>query len=189
MDNKIQIYPGMNCQGLEFFLLGSDFKIIQHGQVKAFDEIPYQTSQILKEAIEASPDISDALLEMHPDSESKRIEQFAKCRFGGLDYQADIIDGELQDGEYWPCPLHGSCKHEGVLCKLPIYNNQRLTKEEIKLMQLSASDKTNEAIADDLNMAMGTFHQFKKILHRKTGVQTKQGLTRIAIFLNLIWPS
>jgi DNA-binding NarL/FixJ family response regulator len=184
---EIKIYPGMSCHGLEFFLHGSDFKIIQHGQVKAFDEIPYQTSQIILEAINASPEITAALLEMHPDSQSKRIEQFAKCRFGGLDFQADIIEGELQDGEYWACPLHGSCKHEGVLCKLPKFNQERLTKEEIQLMQLSTSEKTNEAIADALQLPMGTFHQRKNTLHKKLGVQTKQGLTKISIFLNLIW--
>ena len=183
---EIKIYPGMTCHGLEFFLQGSDFKIIQHGHIKPFDEIPYQTSQILKEAIQASPEVTAALLEMHPSSATKRIEQFAKCRFGGLDFQADIIDGELQDGEYWACPFHGTCKHEGTLCKLPKYNNERLTKEEIQLMQLSTSEKTNEVIAEDLQLALGTFHQVKKYLHRKLAVQTKQEITKIAFFLNLI---
>jgi DNA-binding CsgD family transcriptional regulator len=183
---ETKVYPGMVCNGIEFFLQNDDLKIIQHGHVKPFDEISYQTSQIIKETIEASPEILEALIEMQPNSETKRIEQFAKCRFGGLDFQADMIDGEMQDGEYWPCPLHGNCKHEGTLCKLPKFNEQRLSKEEIKLMQLSTSDKTNDVIADELQMPLGTFHQTKKYLHRKLAIQTKQEITKIAFFLNLI---
>jgi DNA-binding CsgD family transcriptional regulator len=183
---ETKTYPGMICNGIEFFLQNQEMKMIQNGHVKPFEEMPYQTSQIIKEAIEASPDVVNALLEMHPNSETKRIEQFAKCRFGGLDFQADIVDGQLQDGEFWACPFHGTCKHEGVLCKLPKYNNQRLTKSEVILMQLSTSDKTNEVIADDLNMALGTFHQTKKHLHRKLAIQTKQEITKIAFLLNLI---
>lgn len=183
---ETKMYPGMTCNGIEFFFQDPEMKIIQHGHVKPFDEISYQTSQIIKEAIEASIETNAALVEMHPFSETKRIEQFVKCRFGGLDFQADIIDGELQDGEYWACPFHGSCKHEGTLCKLPKFNNQRLTKDEIKLMQLSTSDKTNDVIAEESAMALGTFHQFKKNLHKKLGVQTKQEITKISFFLNLI---
>lgn len=183
---EAKIYPGMLCNGTEFFLQNDELKIIQNGHIKPFDEIPYQTIQIIKETIEDSPDIKEALLEMHPSSESKRIEQFTKCRFGGLDFQADILNGKLQDGEYWECPFHGQCLHEGTLCKLPKYNNERLTKNEVVLMQLSTSDKTNDVIADDLNMALGTFHQTKKHLHRKLAIQTKQEITKIAFFLNLI---
>jgi hypothetical protein len=41
--------------------------------------------------------------------------------FYGLDFQGDIKNGELQDGEYWQCPNHGIAPHEGILCKLPTY--------------------------------------------------------------------
>jgi len=181
-----KIYPGMIDQGVEFFLNGSDFKIIQNGSIKPFNEIPLSISQMLKEEISRLPAVEQALLEMQPDSKIKRIEQFAKCRFGGLDLEADIIDGILQDGEYWPCPLHGSCKHEGTLCKLPIYNGTRLTKSDVQLMQESCTDKTNDVIADDLHMAYGTFHQSKKYLHRKLGVQTKQAIAIIAMNLNIL---
>lgn len=184
---NIRIYPGMNCHGLEFFLLNGDFKIIQNGTIKSFNEIPYQVSQLLEEHIQAHTEIENALIEMHPESRIKRIEQFAKCRFGGLDYEADIKDNVLQDGEYWPCPLHGSCKHEGTLCKLPIVNGQRLNMNDVKLIQLSATNKTNEVIAEEMELALGTFHQLKKYLHEKVAVQTKQELTRIGVFFSLIW--
>lgn len=181
-----KIYPGMVDQGVEFFLNGSDFKIIQSGNIKCFNEISFPISQILIEEISKVAAVENALFEMHPDSKRKRIEQFAKCRFGGLDLQADIVDGVVQDGEYWACPFHGSCKHEGILCKLPVYNGSRLTKSDVVLMQQSCSDKTNDVIADDLQMAHGTFHQSKKYLHRKLGVQTKQAIAIIALKLNIL---
>lgn len=53
-------------------------------------------------------------------------------------------------------------------------------------MQFSSTEKTNEVIAEDMEMTMGTFHKQKKQLHDFFGVQTKQGLTMIATFLNII---
>ena len=106
--------------------------------------------------------------------------------FRGLDFQGDIKNGELQDGEYWPCPNHGKCQFEGVLCKLPLVNGQRLTKQEVDLIKLSSTDKTNDVIADDLGIPLGTFHQLKHKLYEKFVVQTKQELTKLSALINII---
>lgn len=179
-------YPGMTCSSTEFFSYGQELKVIQNGAIKNFNEISFCTIQILKEAMSASDDISSALMEMHPNSEMKRIEQFARCRFGGLDFDPDIKDGVLQDGEFWACPFHGNCKHEGILCKLPVVNGHRLSKIDVLLMQKSSTEKTNEVIAEELDLPFGTFHKAKKHLYEKLSIQTKQELVKIAIFLNLI---
>ncbi|MBX9886650.1 MAG: LuxR C-terminal-related transcriptional regulator [Flavobacteriaceae bacterium] len=92
----------------------------------------------------------------------------------------------MQDGEYWECPNHGNCKSEGILCKLPTYNEQRLDKQEVKLLQLMASNMTNEVIADELAMPLGSFHKLKKNVYDKLGIQTKQEGTMVSFFLNLI---
>ncbi len=184
--NTVTMYPGMVCSATEFFIENGETKIIQNAKVLPFCEISFGTQQILQEAINEDLNIKLALHDMHPNSSMKRLEQFAKCRFGGLDFQGDIKDGELQDGEYWPCPKRGTCPHEGILCKLPTYNNQRLTSQDVQLLQLTATNKTNEAIGEEMNLPMGSFHKAKKFLYVKLGIQTKQEGVFISLFLNLI---
>ena len=181
-----RMYPGMGCSATEFFLSNNEMKIIQNSKILPFCEISFATQQILQEAINEDIDVKLALHDMHPTSNMKRLEQFAKCRFGGLDFQGDIKDGELQDGEYWACPNHGNCPHEGTLCKLPTYNEQRLTMQDVQLLQLTATNKTNEVIGDEMELPMGSFHKAKKYLYEKLGIQTKQEGVMISIFLNLI---
>ena len=180
------IFPGMMDSATEFFISNDEVKIIQNSKVLPFCEISLATMQIIEEAINNDKAAKLELFDMHPNSKMKRIEQFAKCRFGGLDFQGDIKDGVLQDGEYWECPLHGQCKSEGILCKLPTFNGERLEKQEVKLLQLTATNMTNEVIAEELGMPLGTFHKLKKILYDKLGIQTKQEGARISFFLNLI---
>jgi DNA-binding CsgD family transcriptional regulator len=186
LPNPINVLPGMICSATEFFISDNEVKIIQNAKILPFCEISFATQQILNEAINEDLDAKLALHDMHPSSGIKRLEQFTKCRFGGLDFQADIKDGQLQDGEYWPCPNHGNCPHEGILCKLPIYNEQRLTTQDIQLLQLTATNKTNEAIGEEMNLPMGSFHKAKKFLYVKLGIQTKQEGVMISMFLNLI---
>ncbi|OYX86769.1 MAG: hypothetical protein B7Y83_00075 [Flavobacteriales bacterium 32-34-25] len=170
----------------EFFVSKGEVKIIQNSKVLPFCEISSATMQVLEEAINNDQHAKRELLDMHPNSKIKRLEQFAMCRFGGLDFQGDIKDGELQDGEYWPCPNHGNCKSEGILCKLPNYNGERLKKEDVKLLQLTATNMTNEVIGEKMDMPMGTLHKFKKQLYQKLNIQTKQEGVMISFLLNLI---
>jgi DNA-binding CsgD family transcriptional regulator len=185
--NTTKVLPGMACTAVEFYDSDGEMKVIQNGKVLDFTELPFATIQILKENIKKSKDVELALHEMHPTSEFKRIEQFARCRFGGLDFQGDIKNGELQDGEYWPCPMHGNCPHEGVLCKLPKIDDERLSKADVQLIQMLASNKTNEAIADEIGVPLGSFHLAKKWLYKKLGnIQTKQELVAIGYRLNIL---
>lgn len=181
-----RIYPGMACESVEFFNHRDEIKVIQNGNVKDFKELSGMTVQILREEISKNKLVENELLELHPDSEFKRLEKFVKCRFGGLDFEGDIKGGVLQQGEYWECPLRGNCKSEGTLCMLPVYNGERLTSQEVKLIQLTATTKTNEVIADELQLPLGTLHKSKKFLYEKLGVQTKQEIAGIGFLLNLI---
>jgi len=177
--------PGLTNESIEFFVVENEIKFLQNGKICNFNDLPQETIELLKEEMYVEKNVLNALNQMHPNNPEKRLEQFTKCRLGGLDFKADIKDGKIQDGEYWPCPNHGNCPHEGILCKLPTYNDVRLTKQDIELMKLSTTELTNEAIADKMNLAMGTFHKAKKYIHNTLGVQTKQGITLICTHLNL----
>jgi hypothetical protein len=179
-------FPGMGDSAIEFFISDKDTKIIKHGKVLPFSEIPFATLKTLEQTIQSDIKINLELHDMHPNSKLKRLEQFARCRFGGLDFVGDIIDGKLQEGEYHDCPKRGTCKSEGILCKLPSYNGQNLSTQDILLMQLLSSPKTNDVIADEMNLPLGSFHKVHHILYGKLGVQTKQEVTKIAYLLNLI---
>lgn len=181
-----RLYPGLADSSIEFFNDHDETKIIQNSKVFPFDEASFSVIQILDEEIEKDPLVKSHLMAMHPNSKIQRTKQFVSCRFGGLDYQGDIKDGKLQEGEYWECPKRGNCQSEGILCKLPSYNGQQLQPQDVKLLQLTATNKTNEVIADELCLPLGSFHKFKKILYKKLGIQTKQEGAMISIFLNLI---
>lgn len=184
------LLPGMIADGqLEFFVVENEVKVMHSGKIESFSDTPFEIFQLLKETINNDPLVLEKLSEMHPSSEYRRIEQFVKCRMGGLDYSGDYCSKTkvLQDGEYWPCPKRGSCSAEGIVCKLPIVNGQRLTNQEIELIQLTTTDMTNDVIAEEMSLPLGTFHKIKHSLYQKIGnVQTKQCVTKIAIALNLI---
>ena len=187
VSNHKGMYPGMLCSSTEFFVSENETKIIQSGRILPFCEISLGTMRVLEEAINEDINVKLELHDMHPFSKMKRIEQFARCRFGGLDFEGDIKEGKLQDGEYWACPHRGTCKSEGILCKLPTYNAQRLTNQDVQLLQLTATNLTNEVIADKMKLPMGSFHKAKKFLYIKLGgIQTKQEGVMISFLLNLI---
>jgi hypothetical protein len=180
------LLPGLTDESVEFFTHERNLRVIKGGKVVSFTDLPFSTISILKEEIKKSNCIQTALHDIHPTSEMKRVEQFAICRFGGLDMQGDIVNGELQDGEYWDCPMRGKCNHEGILCKLPVINGSRINKQDVQLIKLSVTDKINEVIADELQLPLGSFHLAKKYLYRKLGIQTKQELAVLAMKNNII---
>lgn len=186
MNRLTNVLPGMICNSVEFFVVENVLKAILSGKVIDFNEIPIRIVELLREEINKDEKVKEALVQMHPDSDWKRLEQFVMCRLGGLDFNADIKDGQIQDGEYVSCPKRGICPHEGVVCKFPKINDYRLTSEDIKLIQYSTTEMTNEVIAEEMDMPMGTYHKHKTKLHQIFKIQTKQGLTKAATMLNLI---
>ena len=181
-----KIYPGLICDSVEMFQDGGQLLTITNGTVKPFRELSFYYIQIIREAIQKDQSANYELHRMHPDSEMKRVEQFAICNFSGLDYVPDIQNGVLQEGEYWACPKRGHCPGEGKICKSLKYNGKALSPVEINIIKLLTTDITNEAMASDLLLPFGTFHLVKKKLYEKLGVATKQEITIIALQLNII---
>ncbi|OBQ56068.1 hypothetical protein JJL45_05355 [Tamlana sp. s12] len=186
MTKENRIYPGLTCANLEFFNHEGKVKAFTKGKMVDFEDLPYTYHQLLREAINDEPETDAILKEWEPNSELKQLHKFVECRFGGLDYTPDIQNMELQDGEYWDCPLRGNCKGEGKVCRQLSYNNQNLSNNDIKFLKLVHTPLTNEALAEEFNMAMGTFHQFKKRLYQKLNIQTKPEAVLVAVMLNLL---
>ena len=178
--------PGMLDDGIEFFVANDRVKVMSSGKVSEFTDLSFATIQILKDEINADVQVKLHLHDMHPNSEYKRLEQFVRCRFGGLDYTADLGPDGVQAGEYWDCPLRGSCPSEGVLCKAVSINGSTMDAQEVQLAKHLSTDQTNEVIAGEMNLPLGSFHLAKKNLYRKLGVSTKQEVSILSHRHNLI---
>jgi len=181
-----KLYPGMSGTGIEFFTVEGEVKALSNGQVKDFTQLPFATIQLLDEAINEDYDARLALLEWHPNSKYDRLQQFASCRFGGLDFKAYIQNHILQKGEYLNCSVRATCVFNGKICNKPMFKEVELTPADVTLMQLTSTSLTNETIAEEMQLAFGTFHKLKKQLYAKLGVQTKQEVALIANYLNII---
>lgn len=187
MTHSNKFYPGMVNRAVEIFKEDNDLKFIAEGRVTSFQNAPFAIISIIQEAIDETASAKQLLEKWHPNSPTKQSKQFAWCRFGGLDYSADILDGVLQDGEYHDCPRRGNCAGEGLLCKLPIYKGTRLTGQMVKLMKLLCTTDTNAVIAEKMKLPDGSYHLLKKNLYVALGgVQTKQEVALIARHLNIV---
>tara|TARA_R110002126_G_scaffold291063_2_gene450236 strand:+ start:36210 stop:36779 length:570 start_codon:yes stop_codon:yes gene_type:complete len=180
------LYPGMLCKGVEFFAVEGEMKFIKDGHVLPLNQLPFAIIQLGNEEIESHPEVAKALQEWHPNSKFNQLQQFLQCRYGGLDFSADMENNQFKEGDYWNCPSRKTCPFNGIICKAPKVNNQELTALEIDLMILKSTNKINQVIADELNLALGSFHKASKILYQKLGVQTRQEITVKAHELNLI---
>lgn len=182
-----RLYPGLTCASIEFFVgHNGRLKVMSSGKVKEFRNAPYSYHQILKEAIESEPETFQVLNQWYPHSEMKRLIQFGSCRFGGLDFQADVKGFTLQEGEYNECEARDFCPGAGIICKTPKINGITISFLEVKILQLLAGTATNENISEDLGIKLGTLHLMKKNLYEKLKIQTKQEAAMICRDHNLI---
>ncbi|WP_322970298.1 helix-turn-helix transcriptional regulator [Faecalibacter sp. LW9] len=187
--NNQSYYPGMLNSEIEFFFEGSQTMYMTNGIIKPFSAITSCIEKTLTAELNKDEEALEILSKMFPNEPLKQLEKFTKCRFGGLDFSADINHaGKIQKGEYWDCPLRGNCKAEGKLCKHIKYNNNIIDSAEIALIKLLVTDMTNEAIASELSIPLGTVHYKKRVLYEKIEIKTKQELTLFAVRFNLAQP-
>ncbi|HTN68286.1 MAG TPA: LuxR C-terminal-related transcriptional regulator [Dysgonamonadaceae bacterium] len=184
--NATRLYAGMLDNSVEFFNSDDGLKAITNGSVINFGELPIKLHQKIKRIYDNHPEADEVLRGWFPTQPAKRLETFVKCRFGGLDFTPDISDNEIQDGEYWSCPLRGVCKGEGKICKPVTYNNHPLDATEINILRLLSTDLTNEAIGSEMKLPMGTLHKIKQKLYEKLNIRTRPEATLVVVSLNLL---
>jgi DNA-binding CsgD family transcriptional regulator len=182
------VYPGMVSADTEIFNNGGNLMAIHNGSTICFDLLPISVFERINQVLQSDIDASTILKKWFPKDHKAQVKKFASCRFGGLDHTPDIGVSDSQQGEYWDCPMHGSCTGEGVVCKMPVYKDYRLTAADIRLIKLLTTGRINTVIADELNMPLGSFHAKKKKMYKLLGVMTRPELTRVAVTLNIIKP-
>jgi len=143
------------------------------------------------EAIEADminhPEKLKGIAKMGITGRMPVINQYLVCNYGGFDHTPDMINGQLQEKEYWPCPNRGICKMEGIVCdSLKTATGEILTATEVKVLKHVAIGLLDKEIATELNIAIGTVTTHTRNIRRKTGFQRKADLTRFATQKHLI---
>lgn len=91
-----KIYPGMICSAIEVFTVEGEAMFIQKGKVSDISEAPYSMIMIAADYLKKDKLVAQELEKMHPENETQQIFQFYKCRYGGLDFNADIKNGNYK---------------------------------------------------------------------------------------------
>jgi len=158
---------------------------INHGRVMAFEDFPEELLEVielqisrLKRAAINARGIYDRL---------GVIKEFLMCNYGGFDHVPDMVDGVLQQPEFWSCPQRGHCAQEGILCeRLQTESGRNLSHTEVKIIKLTAQGMLDKEIAGHLKISHHTVGSHTRNIRSKTGLLRKSDLTRFAHQNNLV---
>ena len=176
-------YPGMLDHSKEYFNNGPDVMMIHNGHVKKFDEVSEHPE--LAHIIATESDLNRILTEWFHDDERLKQKTLAKCRFGALNFSADI-NGETVVSDHADCPHRGKCRGEFIVCREPLINGETVTNEEIKILKEICGNDKNTTIADNLGFALGTFKVMKTSLYKKCRFITKQQAAKVLFLEGLL---
>ena len=176
-------YPGMLDHSKEYFNNGPDVMMIHNGVVQKFDEVPEHPE--LAQIIATESDLNRILTEWFHDDEHLKQKTLAKCRFGALNFSADI-HGETVVSDHADCPHRGKCRGEFIVCQKPLINGETVTTEEIEILKEICGNDKNSTIADNLGFALGTFKVVKTSIYKKCRFITKQQAAKVLFLEGLL---
>lgn len=183
-----RIYPGMCDDSLEIFYHEEEDKLmaIQFGTIVDYDDLPQSSTDFLAKIIENDSELEIILNDWFPNNLNEQKKKLAKCRFGGLNYQADFnIKSGIIIHDRIDCNIKKVCNGCDIVCKNIKYYGEEITETDIRLTQLLSTDLKNLAIADQMKMPMGTFEVSRTKLYEKIRVRTKPELTRVGVYLGI----
>jgi DNA-binding CsgD family transcriptional regulator len=186
MDN--QLPAGLLNHHYEFFA-GPDLHgyCLTSGQVVHFDDFDEQLLIVIELQIAEYPIKVRAIHEMGITGRINVIRQFLVCNYGGFDHLADMIDGQLQATEYWPCPKRSTCAFNGIICDgVKTATGEFLSPREIQVTKLIAAGHLDKEIGLHLNIKLNTVTTHTKNIRRKTGLYRKADITGFAYKNNIV---
>ena len=189
-----QLPAGLIDHHYEFFV-SDDLHAycLNHGHVIDYDHFSEQLLAAIEEQMNLYPVKLAAYGKMFWAQNCRRpnrlelIRMFLSCNYGGFDAHPDMVEGVLQEPEYWPCPYRGSCEYEGIGCDgLKTANGEFLSRREIEIIKLIAAGELDKNIAFILNIAKNTVTTHTRNIRRKTGLFRKVDIARFATQKHLI---
>lgn len=170
-------------------LLDHNYEFFTHEGVHAYclthsKVIPFELweDKLINSIFLQIPKVKLALLiQIGLKGKREQVQQFTICNYGGFDHKADMVDGVLQETEYWACPNRGKCPHEGTLCDgLKTDTGNFLTGREIEYAKHTAQGHLDKHIATLMNISIHTVTTHSKNFRKKTGLFRKTDITRFA---------
>lgn len=104
----------------------------------------------------------------------RKIELYTYFLWGSLDHKPDIKDDVLQPSENFRHVLN--CPSIRFTYKHFTLNNVRLCQRDLIIIDMSAEGLVDEAIAQELGIAVATLNCHKKNLFTRTGAECKLDL-------------
>ena len=166
-------YPGMIDRSIEYFTKDGEAFKIKDGHVILFHQDSHPE---LEQILWSEPDLEPTLSKMCAGNYDQMLLKLADCRFGGLNFEPDFTNG-IATHDHLECHLRGSCIGENIVCKPIEINGQPVSENEISILRECATNHKNLAIADHLNIPLGTLNVSKTRIYEKFGFVTKQQST------------
>lgn len=183
---KQHLPPGLEDDGVEFYVGGNDIKCLHKGNRYEWGSFPCWIIEKIEQDMIANPEAMKALVAWDITDSEEMMRQYIVCRFGGFDGFADITpEGKIEHTEYFDCGRRGSCSFEGKLCPSFKVGDEHLTKQELNIIRKIASGKHNKQIADELYISEETVSSHNKNIQRKLGVPSKLGIIPWAVKRNI----
>lgn len=167
-----KIYPGMLDTRIEYFTENGNVYKIKDGAVHKFDDV--EDHPELQFIIDNESGLRSILSEMSGTDEKEMQKKLAACRFGALNFEADFDIRGNASHDFIDCSQRGSCIGENKVCKPLILNGEEITEKQLNILRGCASNLTNEAVADTVQMPLGSFNVLKQKTYRQLKIQTKQ---------------
>lgn len=183
-----QVPAGLTDNNVELFVKDDKVFAIFSGRVILFHELPSEIREYFMNDLIENIQAIKLINEMGVMKSELVLEQFLKCRFGGLDNNPDldVASGELTD-EYWDCGKRGGCSAEGKLCQQIKVENGFLSRREIDVLKLITEGLTDKQIADRLYISKNTVASHKYNIQEKTGFTNKLDMAVFAVQKNIAY--
>lgn len=157
---------------IEYFAENGNVYKIKEGAVQKFEDVEEHPE--LKFIIENENGLKEILSKMSGKDERKMQKKLASCRFGALNFEADFDIHGNASHDFIDCSERGNCIGENIVCKPLTLNGEEITAKQLDILRGCASNLTNEALADTVDMPLGSFNVLKNKTYRQLKIQTKQ---------------
>lgn len=173
-DSSIEMFADRNAQQLHYF---------ENGERKLFSDLPATHKAQIYKMLMGDRGARKALSSLPYD---QAIHAYAYCLWGAADACADFTaNGALQAPDNFRCNISGCTCHTWEHKKMR-YNGNIISGRELQVLDLLATDLTDEAIAATLFITRSTVNTHKKNLFTKFNVQSTPALLHIAAVAKIL---
>jgi len=185
---KQKLPAGLIDSNIEVFSDEKENLFAIHGGITiAFFDLPEEIIAAFKEEMLNNTQAIVSLNKHGLKTIDEMLHQYVWCNYGGFDNTPDFIT-ESNDltKEFWLCGKRKDCPFVHKVCgQLIAPNEEYLTKQEIRIIQLIAAGLFDAELAETLFIAQGTIIAHKANIFRKLQVNSKNEVTIFAYQNNL----